>query len=142
MARQFGPYSPVVPLGVTWEEAFAYLDAHDQPIDLTDFHVRAQFYALQPVRVAGDPDPDPVFEITTPGYYQTAPEWPLLEAFSVPVGTDGRIELTVDAPDLWLAAPRNEKTKLRWSMTLVQDGTGYTVPFVAGSITFLPARTM
>lgn len=141
MARQFGIYNPAVPLGTTWEEQFAYEDAAG-PVDLTGFDVRAQFYSEQPVRLAGDPDPDPVFEITTPGYYVTPPIWPLIEGFDISGATDGRITLSATVEEVWLASPENTKAKLRWSVTLVEKGTGYTLPFLSGAVVFLPARTM
>lgn len=141
MARTFGSYSPVVPLGTTWEETLVLEDADGMPIDITGYNVRAQLYSMQPVRVAGEPDPSPVMELTTPDFYLVAPAWPVFEGFSIPEGDDGRILLRLDAVDTWAASPDNAKRKLLWDVRLV-DGTGYTIPVVAGAVVFLPARTI
>lgn len=47
MARTFGTYSPVVPLGTTWEESLVLEDADGMPIDITGYDVRAQLYDMQ-----------------------------------------------------------------------------------------------
>lgn len=141
MARTFGSYSPVVPLGTTWEETLVLEDADGMPIDITGYDVRAQLYGVQPTRVAGEPDPVPVLELTTPGFYLVAPAWPVFEGFSIPEGDDGRILLRLDAADTWTASPDNAKRKLLWDVRLV-DGAGYTIPVVSGAVVFLPARTI
>ena len=141
MARTFGYYSPAVPLGTTWEETLVLEDADGMPIDITGYDVRAQLYSMQPVRMAGEPDPVPVLELTTPAFYTTAPAWPVFEGFSIPDGGDGRMLLRLDAADTWVASPDNAKRKLLWDVRLV-DGTGYTIPVVAGAVVFLPARTI
>ena len=141
MARTFGSYSPVVPLGTTWEETLVLEDADGMPIDITGYDVRAQLYDMQPSRVAGAPAPAPVLEVTTQGYYIVAPAWPVFEGFSIPNGDDGRIVLRLDAADTWIASPDNAKRKLLWDIRLIDD-TGYTIPVVAGAVVFLPARTI
>lgn len=140
MARTFGTYSPVVPLGTTWEESLVLEDADGTPIDITGYSVRAQLHEKLPVRAGGgSPDPEPLFELTTPGFYGVPPGWPVIEAFDVPIGTDGAINLRVD--DTWVASPTNTKRKLMWDIRLV-DGSGYTIPVVSGAVVFLPARTI
>lgn len=141
MARTFGTYSPVVPLGTTWEESLVLEDADGTPINITGYDVRAQLYSMRPVRVAGEPDPLPVLELTTPAFYVTAPAWPVFEGFSIPEGDDGRILLRLDAADTWTASPDNTKRKLLWDVRLV-DASGYTIPVVTGAVVFLPARTI
>lgn len=144
MARQFGDYSPVVPLGVTWEESITFQDEAGTAIDLTGYAVRAQLREDIPDvdPDTGDAIEDPVLEITTASYYGTAPAWPVLEAFSVPDPTTGTIELSVAAADTWTASPDNAKRKLYWDVRLVNPNTGYAVPVVQGKVAFLPARTV
>lgn len=141
MARQFGSYSPAVPLGVTWEEKFTYQDGTGTAIDITGYAVRAQLFAEVPGRAADDPDPDPVCEITTAGFYgATPPAWPVFEGFTVPAGTDGVINMRIDVDDLWRLSPDNTKRKLRWSVVLV-GVADYTLPVVQGVVVLLQART-
>lgn len=141
MARTFGSYSPVVPLGTTWEETLALEDADGMPIDITGYDVRAQLYSMQPTRVAGEPDPVPVLELATPGFYAVPPAWPVFEGFQIPTGTDGLVLLRLNAADTWVASPDNAKRKLLWDVRLV-DASGYTIPVVTGAVVFLPARTI
>jgi len=142
MARTFGTYSPVVPLGTTWEESLVLEDADGTPIDITGYSVRAQLHEKLPVRAGGgSPDPEPLFELTTPGFYGVPPAWPVFEGFDIPTGTDGLVLLRLDAADTWVASPDNAKRKLLWDVRLV-DASGYTIPVVAGAVVFLPARTI
>lgn len=142
MARQFGSYSPVVPLGTTWEESIVLEDEHGTPIDLTGYQVRAQLRATIPTLASGSPTTQPIFELTTAGYYATAPAWPVIEGFSVPTPTNGTILLLAPAAQFTpLASPTNAKTKLVWDIRLV-NGSGYTIPVVSGAVVFLPARTV
>lgn len=141
MARTFGSYSPAVPLGTTWEETLVLEDAEGMPIDITGYDVRAQLYGAQPARVAGGPDPVPVLELTTPGFYSVPPAWPVFEGFEIPTGTDGLVLLRLNAADTWVASPDNAKRKLLWDVRLV-DASGYTIPVVTGAVVFLPARTI
>lgn len=142
MARQFGSYSPAVPLGVTWEESLTLQDETGAPIDLTGYAVRAQLSKAVPALAAGVATPAPVFELTTPGYYDVAPAWPVIEGFSIPDPTNGTILLAVSAADTWLASPSNAKAKYVWDIRLVNSETGYAIPVVSGGVAFLPARTI
>lgn len=144
MARQFGSYSPIVPLGVTWEESIELADENGDAIDITGYAVRAQLREAIP-----EVDPDtgaalavPVLELTTASYYATAPTWPVFEAFTVPTPTNGTILLTVEAGDTWTGSPDNAKRKLVWDIRLVNPSTGYAIPVVLGKVTFTPARTV
>lgn len=109
MARTFGSYSPVVPLGTTWEETLVLEDADGMPIDITGYDVRAQLYSVQPARVAGEPDPVPVLELTTPDFYLVAPAWPVFEGFSIPNGDDGRIVVTAP-PDIKIEHDKSKRS--------------------------------
>jgi len=142
MARSFGEYSPAVPLGVTWEESILLEDENGSPVDLTGYDVRAQLRAVVPVVAAGVPLTYPVMEITTAGYYGTAPAWPVVEAFTIADPTDGTITLRVDVDDLDAISPSNAKAKLLWSIVLVNKNTGYAIPLVTGKPVFLPATTL
>ena len=141
MARTFGNYSPSVPLGTTWEETLVLEDADGTPIDITGYVVRAQCHVALPQRVLGEVSPVPLFELTTAGFYATPPDWPVIEGFSIPTGTNGSIVLRVEADETWLGSPSNAKAKLLWDVRLV-DATGYTIPVVSGAVVFLPARTI
>jgi len=142
MARQFGSYSPCVPLGITWEESLVLEDEAGTPIDLTGYTVRAQLRDAVPVVAAGVAATDPVLELTTAGYYATLPAWPVVEAFSVPTPANGTILLAVPATDTWTASPTNARRKLVWDVRLVNGTTGYSIPVVAGSVLLLQARTI
>lgn len=142
MARTFGTYNPAVPLGTTWEESLILEDANGNAINITGFDVRAQLHEAVPGRAGSEALPVPVLELTTEDFYSTAPAWPVLEAFSVPTGTDGRILLRVEADDTWLASPGNTKRKMQWDIRLVNKATGYVIPVVSGVVAFLPARTV
>lgn len=142
MARQFGIYSPAVPLGVTWEEELILTDEADTPIDLTGFSVRAQLRELVP-----DVDPEtgeattaPVLELTTSGYYATAPDWPVFDVMTV-TALEGKIVWKLPVDDLWTASPDNAKRVLVWSLIL--EHTDETViPAVQGKCIFLRATTV
>lgn len=142
MARQFGSYSPVVPLGVTWEEELILTDENDAPVDLTAYAVRAQFWEEVPEidPDTGLPTVDPVFELTTADWYDPAPEWDVFDDVVV-TAVEGKIMWAVAVEDLWTASPDNVKRKLVWSLILVKDD-GYAIPAVQGATTFLPARTV
>jgi hypothetical protein len=144
MARQFGSYSPAVPLGLTWEETLVLTDDAGTAIDLTGYAVRAQLRDEVPVvdDVSGEPLTDPVMELTSAGYYATAPAWPVVEGFSIPTPADGTMLLAVPADDTWTLSPDNAKRKLVWDVRLVNPDTGYAIPVVQGKVTLLPARTV
>lgn len=142
MARQFGNYSPKVPLGTTWEESLVLEDFNGDPIDLTGYDVVAQLHLVFPAR---DPSTgalldEPLLEITTPGFHVTPPDYSV-EGFSVPTPADGTILLSL-APDVvWSLSPSNSKQKLFWSVLLVND-VGYTIPVVTGKVTMLTNATV
>lgn len=148
MARRFGSYSPVVPLGLTWEEFLTlYEDDGVTPVNLTGYDVRAQFWPASvknPVLAAGVPTSNPVFELTTADSYGTPPAWPVLEAYTFHEDDPltGGIDQLVDKDDLWLASPTNVKVKLFFSMVLWNPDTNYAIPVVEGYGTFLAARTI
>lgn len=144
MARQFGNYSPAVPLGITWEDTFELTDDTGAAVDLTGYAVRAQLREDVPsVNPATSvPLVDPVIELTTAAFYATAPTWPVVEAFAVAAPTTGIIALKVPAAKTWLASEDNRKRKLYWDIRLVHVSTGYTIPLVTGKVSFLPATTV
>ena len=144
MARQFGSYSPAVPLGLTWEETLVLEDEAGTPIDLTGYAVRAQLREAVPVvdPLTGLPLDVPVLEVTTAGYYAVMPAWAVVEGFSVPTPADGTILLAVPAPETWTASADNTKRKLVWDVRLVNPATDYAVPVVNGKVTLLPGVTI
>lgn len=144
MARQFEPYSPGVPLGVTWEEAILLEDELGTPIDLTGYSVRAQFYDQPPTRdpTTGAPTTPPAVEIVSAGAYEDPPAWPVITAASIPEPANGTILIRVDVADLWRFAPANSKRKYDWSLLLVNTATQYAIPVVQGRPVFLPAVTL
>lgn len=142
MARQFGQYSPSVPLGTTWEESILLEDELEAPIDLTGYSVRAQLRTAIPETSGGAATTDPLLEITTAGYYGTPPAWPVVEGFSVPTPANGTLLLALAPNDYTdVVSPSNAKTKLVWDVRLV-NGSGYTIPVVNGKPTFLPRVTV
>lgn len=143
MARTFGGYSPVVPLGVPWEESITLVDENGTAVDLTGYAVRAQLRTAVSLRDAdsGAAVDDPVLELTSTGFYDVTPAWPVFEALSIPVPGDGTILAKVETADLWKASPTNEKRKLAWSIVLVDKDTQYAIPVVQGKVCFLPATT-
>jgi hypothetical protein len=141
MAKQFGTYNPVVQLGVTWDEALTLTDPDGTAVDLTGLKVRAQLRAEYPARDGASSTPAPVLEVTTAGYYGTAPSWTVLEGFTVATPANGTITLKVNVDDLWVLSPTNAKTKYRWSVVL-DGGVGNTVPVVSGIVSVLPAVTL
>lgn len=145
MAREFGRYSPAVPLGVTWEEEIELENEDGSPIDLTGYDIRAQFYTDVPVRVAsgGAPMVNPIAEITSAAYYDVAPAWTVLPVALIQTpASDGVIQFKVSVADLWKFAPTNAKARYYWSIILVNKQTEYAIPIVQGRVTFLPARTL
>lgn len=142
MARQFGTYSPSVPLGITWEESLLLEDETGAAIDLTGYAVRAQLRDAVPAVAAGVAATDPVLELTTAGYYATLPAWPVVEGFSVPTPTNGTILLAVSSVDTWTGSPTNARRKLVWDVRLVNTSTDYSIPVVQGSVLMLQARTI
>lgn len=144
MAREFGAYSPAVPLGVTWEESIGLDDEDGNPIDITGYSAYAQMRSEVPVLdpATGNPTTTPVLELTTVHLHATPPDWPVVEALTIPNPTDGTILLRVDVDDLWTASPDNSKAKLVWSIVLVNTSTDYAIPVVQGKVTFLPARSV
>lgn len=137
MARQFGKYSPRVPLGTTWEEAMILEDAESNPIDLTGYKVIAQLYYTDPLRdpTTGKPLEEPILEITTPGFHVEKPTYSV-EGFSIPDPTTGEILLTVDHNDFWHVSPTNEYIEYVWAVMLVGVGD-YRVPVIRGTVKFL-----
>jgi hypothetical protein len=144
MARQFGSYSPAVPLGITWEESLVLEDETGAAIDLTGYAVRAQLRDAVPVVDAdtGAAVTDPMIEVTTPDYYTVLPAWPVVEGFSVPTPANGTILLAVAPADTWTCSPDNAKRKLVWDIRLVNDSTGYAIPVVNGKVSMLPGVTI
>lgn len=146
MARQYGSYSPAIPLGITWVELLILEDDDGNLVDISDFELRCQFYDDLPTRdtATGFATTDPVFEIISSGAdYSTAPVWPVYEAITLPgTGTDGEILIELDVDDLWTASPSNAKRRLRWELQLWDPVTDETLPVVQGKCTFLPATTM
>lgn len=144
MGRLFDDLSPEIQLGVTWEELLAAQTAAGAAIDISGYAMRCQFHEELPER---DPDTglalvDPVFELTSAGYYGTAPAWPVYAGLSSPSPTDGHIDIAVPVSELWTLSPDNAKRKLYWSLILVVVATGYTIPVVSGKATVLPATTL
>ncbi|HET6631506.1 MAG TPA: hypothetical protein VFG73_02205 [Rhodanobacteraceae bacterium] len=141
MARQFGTYSPVVQLGLTWEESITLADEDGTPLDLTGYDAIAQLRPDRAPKRTNAVLPPPVLQLTTAGYFAEAPSWTVVEAFSIPTPTNGNIIQQVRLEDLWVVSPNNAKTRLYWSIILVNKTTGYAIPAVEGRCTFLPART-
>jgi hypothetical protein len=144
MARQFGSYSPAVPLGITWEESLVLEDENGTAIDLTGYAVRAQLRDAVPVvdAVTGAAVTVPVIEVTTQAYYTVVPAWPVVEGFSVPTPANGTILLAVAPADTWKCSPNNAKRKLVWDIRLVNTSTGYAIPVVNGKVSMLPGVTI
>lgn len=144
MARQFGSYSPVVPLGLTWEESLSLEDETGVPVDLTGYSVRAQLRADVPAvdPVTGVAGTEPLMEITTAGYYSATPAWPVVEGFSIPSPTSGTILLAVPAASTLICSPNNTKQKLVWDVRLVNKSTSYAIPVVTGKVLLLPRVTV
>lgn len=144
MARTFGQYSPIVPLGVTWDEDLILQDVDGNPVNLTGYSARAQFYEDMPIRdpVTGEPVVPPIAELTTAGVYVESPGWPFFESLSIPAPLTGEVLSSLDLADLWCFSQDNEKRKLFWSLVLVNEDTGTALPVVEGKAIFLPARTI
>lgn len=144
MARQFGFYSPVVPLGLTWEEPIVLEQADGTPVDLTGYAARAQLRTAVPARnpATGEGTSPPVLELVTPGFYALPPAWPVVEGFAIADPTDGTLVLTLAAADTWLASPTNAKRRLVWDIELVNPDTGVRIPIVSGTVTFQPRRSL
>jgi hypothetical protein len=149
MARQFGSYSPVWPLGTTLEEVLVFLDENGDPVDLTDVDVRAQYRLDEVLRDpdTGAGDTDPVLELVTDaGLYSTAPAWPLIVGFALgadpdaPDPTDGTIRLRIEAEDSWLLSPTNEKQKLPYDIEIIDPDD--VIPLLEGRVTAKPRRTL
>lgn len=142
MARQFGTYSPRVPLGTTWEESIVLEDSEGQPVDLTGYAVVAQLYSVDPLRDpdTGAPIEAPVLEITTDAYHDTPPPYSVV-GFDVPDPENGQILLALAPADFWHVAPTNERTDYVWGVMLI-NGVGYTIPVIRGSAKFLPNRVL
>lgn len=144
MARQFGSYSPTVPLGLTWDESIALDDENGDAIDLTGYDVVAELYAEAPVR---DPDTglatvEPVLQITTAGYHTVAPAWEVSEGATIPAPTNGTIVLSVSVDDVWLLSPTNVRVTLYWAVVLVDQLTDYRIPVVTGRVIVLPTNVV
>lgn len=144
MGRLFDDLSPDIQLGVTWEEPLAVQDAAGTAVDISGYAMRCQFHEELPER---DPDTglalvDPVFELTSAGFYGTAPDWPVYAGLSSLSPEDGHIDIVVPPSELWQLSTDNAKRKLYWSLILVVVATGYTIPVVSGKATLLPATTL
>lgn len=144
MASQFGSYSPAVPLNTTWQETITMMQSDGvTPIDLTGLSVHAQLRTIVPVSVAGVPTTVPVLELTTAGFYSSAPAWPVYAGFSVPTPANGTILLNVPQSNFsTLVSPTNAKVKLAWDIKLVDKITGFVQPAVSGKVVFLSAVTV
>jgi hypothetical protein len=149
MARQFGePYSPHVSLALTWTETFQLFDdeAETEPTNLTDLFVRAQLRAEKDPAIDTTQDPpvipDPVLEITTAGYYDPPPEWPVIEGFTIASPpTNGTIDLLCDIVAIRAAvSPTNAKVRLYWEVVITDKTT--SEPVLRGKPIFLPAVTI
>lgn len=139
MSREFGLFSPSVELFTTWEEDLQLTDDAG-PVDITGLHIVAQLRLEVPTVL---PAPDPVLELTTPGYHTVPPAtYDSLEAFSIVSALDGHFHLTA-LPDEYseIVSPTNAKTKLRWDIKLVAS-SGHSLPVVRGKVTFKPATTI
>lgn len=139
MSREFGLFSPRVELFTTWEEDLQLTDDAG-PVDISGLHIVAQLRLEVPDTL---PAPEPVIELTTPGYHTVPPTtYDSLEAFSVVNATTGHFHLTA-LPDEYseIVSPTNAKTKLYWDIKLVAS-SGHAVPVVRGKVTFKPATTI
>lgn len=137
MARQFGQYSPDVPLAVSWQETMEYQDENGLPVLLDGLDIVCQLRNEKPTF----PDPeDPILEITTVGFRSTPPSWPVVEAFSVSGNT---ISMTMTrAQFAGYVSPTNARKKVVWQVIAVNKATGYGIPIVEGKVSFLPAGTI
>lgn len=146
MARELGSYDPVVPLGVTWDEQLQLLqDDGVTPVDITGYAVITQFRVEKSPLLDPDdqvPLTDPVFELTTAGWYTLDPAWPVIESWTVPTPANGTINSSVSLTDLWNASPTNAKRKLYMSILLVNPSTLKAIGVVEGVAVFLPAKTV
>jgi len=145
MARRFGTYSPVVPLGVTWEEQLQLLQTNGDPVDLTGYDVRVQFRVEKSPLIdviTHIPTTAPVFELTTAGAVSPAPAWPLFESWTIADVSNGTLNSLLDVIPLWKASPTNVKRRLYMSIILVNPETLYAIPVVQGRAVFLPAVTV
>lgn len=143
MAREFGTYSPRVPLGVTWEELLELVDVNGDPIDLTGYGLRAQFYEEQPERddATGIATVAPIAEITSAGIYVTPPAWPVFATATLPTPTEGKMLWAVPVVDLWTFSPDNTRRIYFWALKLVKPD-GYAIPIVQGKASFSPVNTI
>lgn len=144
MARQFGKYSPKIPLGVTWEEPLTLEDEDEVPIDLTGYDAVIELYTAAPVR---DPDTGlatvaPLLQITTVDYHAVAPDWPVSEGITIPTPTNGTILVSVEPSDVWLLSETNTRVRLYWAVLLVIKATGYCLPVVSGRPTAVPSNVV
>lgn len=137
MANLYGQYSPAVPLSTTWKESMTYLDADGAPVLLDGLHIVAQLRETLPTTPTPE---DPILEITTVGYRDVAPGWPVVEGFSV-AGNVIALEL-LRAQFAAIVSPTNARAKLLWQVLAVNKSTGYGVPIVEGKVSFQPARTL
>lgn len=145
MAREFGKYSPCVSLAINWEETFQLFEdeAETTPLDITGFAVRAQIRPTKDPIIVGGVVPDPLLEITTAGYYSPAPDWPVIEAFTVTDAPNGIINLAAAKGDVRTnLSPTNIKQVLFWQVLLVNKDTGEDAPVVIGRPKFNPAITV
>ncbi len=111
MARQFGTYSPRVPINVTWEDAIQFLDEAAEAVDLTGFEVHCQLRTseLSPIVVLDLSDP-----------------------------TNGTVLIEVDPEDLIDLLPLTKKLKKYvWSIVLNRIVDKYRIPLVQGKVTFV-----
>jgi hypothetical protein len=141
MARTFGSYNPVVPLGVTWEETLQLTDADGDPIDLTGYGAQAQLRERTAVLVEGEDPEAPVLELVTAGLHDTPPAWPVVEAITIASPATGTLTIRVEVDELTPASPTNTKRKLLWELRLINEA-GYAIPVVNGKVVFLPACTL
>lgn len=131
MARTFGEYSPVVPLGTTWEESLVLADEDGTPLDLTGYEARAQ------LRTSAAAPGAPVFELSSEGADP---------ALAVqPGGVLGLLTILVPRTQVSALSPTNAKRKLAWDIELYIPGVGgeddYVIPCVQGKVNLLPRVT-
>lgn len=131
MARTFGEYSPVVPLGTTWEESLVLADEDGVPLDLTGYEARAQ------LRTRKDAPGAPVFELSSEGAEPTM--------FVQPDAVVGLLTILVPRTQVSTLSPTNTKRKLVWDIELYIPGVGgeddYVIPCVEGKVILLPRAT-
>lgn len=143
MAREFVDYSPEVPLGVTWEEQFTFIDEDGNLVDLSGYTKAHAQLRLEKtvVCVAGVPTTTPMFELTVTGSYGILPAWPGAYDAITLGGVLGTITSKVNVDKLRLLSPTNAKVQPYWEWVLI-GADDYRIPIINGRPVFLPATTI